>query len=110
MSEKYTRADLRHIAEYMINELRECEDGTVTTTAKLAIDQGYNDLAPDDLLVRRGERRLPDRRRERAVRAGRGRDAGRRLRDVRPQRPSRGIHLERHGQRLLEHLRRQLDD
>ena len=30
----------------------------------------------DDLLVRRGERRLPDRRRERAVRAGRGRDAG----------------------------------
>ena len=55
MSEKYTRADLRHIAEYMINELRECEDGTVTTTAKLAIDQGYNDLAPDDLLVLHNE-------------------------------------------------------
>ena len=40
MSEMYTRADLRHIAEYMIDDLRECEDGTVTTTAELAANQG----------------------------------------------------------------------
>ena len=44
----YTRADLRHIAEYMIDDLRECEDGTVTTTAELAANQGYDDLEMDD--------------------------------------------------------------
>ena len=32
MSEKYSKADLRHIAEDMIEDLRECEDGTITTT------------------------------------------------------------------------------
>ena len=42
MSEMYTRADLRHVAEYMIDDLRECQDGTVTTTAELAANQGYN--------------------------------------------------------------------
>ena len=55
MSEMYTRADLRHIAEYMIDDLRECEDGTVTTTAELAANQGYDDLEMDDLEVLHNE-------------------------------------------------------
>lgn len=31
MSEKYSKADRRHIAEDMIENLRECEDGTVVS-------------------------------------------------------------------------------
>ena len=44
MSEKYSKADLRHITEDMIEDLRECEDGTITTTGRLARDYGYNDM------------------------------------------------------------------
>ena len=49
MSEKYSKADLRHIAEDMIEDLRECEDGTVTTTGRLARDYGYDDMETFDL-------------------------------------------------------------
>ena len=49
MSMEYSKADLRHIAEYLIEDLRECEDGTVTNTATLAKDHGYNDIGMDDL-------------------------------------------------------------
>ena len=49
MSEKYSKADLRHIAEGMIEELRECEDGTVTTTGRLARAFGYEDMETFDL-------------------------------------------------------------
>ena len=51
MSDKYTKTDLRHIAEYMIDDLRECEDGTKTTTAELVTNQGYDDMGIDDLQV-----------------------------------------------------------
>ena len=51
MSDKYTKADLRHIAEYMIDDLRECEDGTTTTIAELVKNQGYDDMGMDDLQV-----------------------------------------------------------
>ena len=49
MSEKYSKADLRHIAESMIEDLRECEDGTVTTTGWLARAYGYDDMETFDL-------------------------------------------------------------
>lgn len=49
MSEKYSKADLRHIAEDMIEDLRECEDGAVTTTGRLARDYGYDDMETFDL-------------------------------------------------------------
>ena len=49
MSEKYSKADLRHIAEDMIKDLRECEDGTVTTTGRLARDYGYDDMETFEL-------------------------------------------------------------
>ena len=49
MSEKYSKADLRHITEDMIEDLRECEDGTITTTGRLARDYGYNDMETFDL-------------------------------------------------------------
>lgn len=49
MSEKYSKADLRHIAEDMIEDLRECEDGIVTTTGRLARDYGYDDMETFDL-------------------------------------------------------------
>lgn len=49
MSEKYSKADLRHIAKIMIEDLRECEDGTVTTTGGLAQDYGYDDMEAFDL-------------------------------------------------------------
>ena len=49
MSKKYSKADLRHIAEDMIEDLRECEDGTVTTTGRLARDYGYDDMETFDL-------------------------------------------------------------
>ena len=48
MSEKYSKADLRHIAEDMIEDLRECEDGTITTTGRLARDYGYDDMETFD--------------------------------------------------------------
>ena len=42
MSEKYSKADLRHIAEELIEDLRECEDGTRYTTRLLLKDAGYD--------------------------------------------------------------------
>ena len=35
MSEKYSKTNLRHIAENLIEDLRECEDGTDITTWQL---------------------------------------------------------------------------
>ena len=49
MRKKYSKADLRHIAEDMIEDLRECEDGTITTTGRLARDYGYDDMETFDL-------------------------------------------------------------
>ena len=49
MSDNYSKADLRHIAESMIEDLRECEDGTVTTTGRLAHSCGYEDMEFSDL-------------------------------------------------------------
>lgn len=51
MSEKYSKADLRHIAEDMIEDLRECEDGTITTTGRLARDYGYDDMETSICLI-----------------------------------------------------------
>ena len=42
MSEKYSKADLRHIAEDLIEDLRECEDGTDITTWQLVKAAGYD--------------------------------------------------------------------
>ncbi len=50
MSEKYTIKDLRYIAEDMVEMLRDYEDGTVTTTGKMAYEAGYEDLEISDLL------------------------------------------------------------
>ncbi len=44
MDERYTKLEIREIAEHLVEELREYEDGTVTTTADLAQDQGYIDM------------------------------------------------------------------
>lgn len=41
MSENYSKADLRHIAEDLIEDLRECEDGTDITTWQLVNSAGY---------------------------------------------------------------------
>lgn len=49
MSENYSKADIRHIAESMIEDLRECEDGTVTSTGRLARKFGYEDMETFDL-------------------------------------------------------------
>lgn len=42
MGDNYSKADLRHIAEYLIEDLRECENGTVTTTRRLLDYAGYD--------------------------------------------------------------------
>ena len=42
MSEKYSKTDLRHIAENLIEDLRECEDGTDITTWQLVKAAGYD--------------------------------------------------------------------
>ena len=41
-SEKYSRTDLRHIAGNLIEDLRECEDGTDITTWQLVKAAGYD--------------------------------------------------------------------
>lgn len=42
MSENYSKADLRHIAEGLIEDLRECEDGTDITSGQLIKSAGYD--------------------------------------------------------------------
>lgn len=42
MSENYSKADLRHIAEGLIDDLRECEDGTDITTWQLLKSAGFD--------------------------------------------------------------------
>ena len=49
MSERYSKSDIREIAEYLVEDLRECEDGTVTTTGRLARASGYDDMETFDL-------------------------------------------------------------
>ena len=49
MSE-YSKTELRHIAEGMIDELRECEDGSVTTTGMLARSYDYDDMDTFELI------------------------------------------------------------
>lgn len=43
MNEKYSREDIHYIAEELIEDLRECEYGTVTSTRELAEKAGYDD-------------------------------------------------------------------
>lgn len=40
---KMSAEEIRHIAEAMVEELRECEDGYVTTTGRLASAYGYSE-------------------------------------------------------------------
>ncbi len=42
ISERFSKADLRHIAESLIEDLRECEDGTDITTWQLVKAAGYD--------------------------------------------------------------------
>ncbi len=49
MNEKYTIEDLRHIAEHMVETLREYEDGTVTTTRRIIKEAGYNNITSSEL-------------------------------------------------------------
>lgn len=42
MSEKHTKTHLKHIVETMIDELRECEDGTECATSELLALLGYD--------------------------------------------------------------------
>ena len=51
MGEIYSNADLQCIAEELIEELRECEDGTITTTCQLLKTAGYDmdEFNSDDL-------------------------------------------------------------
>ena len=46
----YTKEELLQIAEYLVEELRELDDGASTTTAKLAADCGYDDMDMSELL------------------------------------------------------------
>ena len=41
---EYTDTELRNIAEEIVEDLRECEDGTVTSTAELAGKHRYDDI------------------------------------------------------------------
>ena len=50
MSSKYSKEELRQIAESLIDDLRECKDGTETTTGILARSNGYDDMDMDDLM------------------------------------------------------------
>ena len=45
----YPKEEILQIAEYLVEELRELEDGTSTTTAKLAGDCGYDDMEMSEL-------------------------------------------------------------
>lgn len=49
MNEKYSKEDLLYIAEELVEELRECKNGTVMTTATLARDYGYERMDDSDL-------------------------------------------------------------
>lgn len=40
---KMSREEIRHIAEALVDELRECEDGYITTTGRLAAALGYSE-------------------------------------------------------------------
>ena len=42
MSEQYTKSDLRHIAEFLVEELREMPDGTEITSGQLLKVGGYD--------------------------------------------------------------------
>ena len=43
----YPKEEILQIAEYLVDELRELDDGASTTTAKLAVDCGYSDSYDD---------------------------------------------------------------
>lgn len=49
MSEKFSKEDIRLIAEELVENLRECEDGTVMATADLAREKGYGSMEMTDL-------------------------------------------------------------
>lgn len=49
MDAKYSPQELQHLAEEMIEVLRECDAGADTTTACMAHYLGYHDLEVDDL-------------------------------------------------------------
>ncbi|MDO4192551.1 MAG: hypothetical protein Q4D24_04545 [Erysipelotrichaceae bacterium] len=49
MSRKYSKAYIKNIAEELTEELRECENGTVTSTSELAKQSAYDDLDDTDL-------------------------------------------------------------
>lgn len=49
MINNYPKEEILQIAEYLVEELRELEDGTSTTTAKLAADCGYDDMDMSEL-------------------------------------------------------------
>ena len=42
MSEKYTKEELKYIADSLVEDLRECEDGTEITTCQLLHAAGYD--------------------------------------------------------------------
>ena len=45
----YSKEEILQIAEYLVEELRELDDGASTTTAKLAADCGYDDMDMSEL-------------------------------------------------------------
>lgn len=49
-SERYSKSNLQYIAKSMIEDLRECDDGTITTTGRLAAEYGYDDMELFDLI------------------------------------------------------------
>ena len=53
MSENYSNTDLRRIVRAVNKKLRECEDGTDTTTCQLIMEVGYdvNKLSEGDLWI-----------------------------------------------------------
>jgi len=50
MSNKYSKNEIARIAENLIEELRELEEGTPTTTAKVAMTCGYDAMTEVDLM------------------------------------------------------------
>ncbi len=48
---EYTKTELRNLAEELVEELRELDDGAETTANQLAKNYGYRDLDNEDLLL-----------------------------------------------------------
>lgn len=49
MDGKYSKEEIRRIAEDMVEDLKGCEDGMVTTTNRMSLAYGHTDMDVSDL-------------------------------------------------------------